>query len=346
MGAPSTRLRGVSRAVRIGAAALGPLAAALGILAILAIACGSSYDGAPDEADAGEDTSRARDTSVKDTAPKPDVDGDSPTTCDPAQPFTNVGPVAGKINGGTDDAFPTLTDDELTMYFQRSPLNGGSARFFVSVRPSLGADFGEPVEVTELNNGAFNSYPAVSPSGDVIFFTSAPTASAKSDLMMATRGAMGRFNPPTPVAALNTASDDEAFPSVFGRGEELWFGSNAGGGVFHLQRSVRLPAGTFTAPQPITEIRDPVAGEGTSASTRDGLAVYFSSSRDGGQGGLDVWLARRQARSAPFNFVAVVATASSSDNDAPAWVSADSCRLYFTSTRLGTLKVFVASRRP
>lgn len=327
------------RALRIGAAALGPVAA------LVWIACGSSYDGDGGEPDAGLEEVRPRDASIKDTA-KPDVDADAPAPCDPGAPFTNVAAAPGKINGLLDDGFPTLTDDELTMYFQRSALGGGeNPKFFVAVRSSALVDFGDPIEVAELTDGAFNNFPAISPSGDVLYFTSAPALGGKADLKKATRGAMGRFDAAVPVTALNTA-DDDTFPSVFGRGEELWFGRNADGGPYHLHRSVVLTGGGFTNPQRINELEDPTAGEGTSASTRDGLTVYFSSSREGGAGGLDIWVARRQARSSPFSFVAVVPGASSTSEDAPAWLSADACRLYFTTTRLGSFDIFVASRNP
>lgn len=323
--------------LRLLVAALGPLAAASWI------ACGSSYSAAPPEDDPifREDPKPKRDSSITvieggaDTN-VPEAGADVATVCDPSTPFQNVIALAGGVNTAADDAFPTLTDDELTLYFQRGPVGGGNPSFFVAQRAKVDVDFGAPALLSELEDGHYNSFPTVTADGQTLYFAS------DSDLKTAQRGAGGRFGTPTTVGPLATA-DFENSPSVFGRGEELWFTLSGGDAGVHLRRSVRLTDGGVTAPQPIAELEAPGYEIGV-ASSRDGLTVYFGSMRDGGMGNSDVWMARRQTKNGPFAFISAPAMLNTTQDETPTWLSPDACRLYFTSSRLGTYDIFVATR--
>lgn len=318
-----------SRALRRLAAALVPTAAAVGL------ACGSrdaepKVDDAPDAEE--EYVPRPPRDAARDTGDA----GDVVTLCDPSTPFQAVIALPGPVNTASDESSPTLTDDELTLYFQRAPSDGGSAAFFVTQRPSVNDPFGTPAAIPELDDGRVKSGPAVTAAGDALFFASGP------DIYTATRGPTGRFQMPKSIPELSTSGGGTA-PAVFARGEELWFSSSADGGGPHLRRSVRLPSG-FTAPERIPELETTGYEYGV-ASTRDGLTVYFASPRDGGLGNADIWIARRTSRSAPFTSIEPVPSASSAADEAPGWLSADGCRLYFTSARLGGSDIFVATRR-
>jgi hypothetical protein len=321
-----------SRVLRLLAAALAPAGAAVWL------ACGSRSDGGKvdDPPDAEEEyvPRRPRDA-ANDTGDAGDA-ADVMTLCDPTTPFQAVTALPGAVNTASDDAFPTLTDDELTLYFQRTPSDGGSATFFVAQRPKASDAFGAPAALTELDDGRVNSGPAITAAGDALFFASS------SDIYTASRGPSGRFEKATRIAQLSAIGSESA-PAAFARGEELWFSLAVdGGGGPHLRRSARLPGG-FTAPERIPELESTGSESGV-ASTRDGLTVYFGSSRDGGLGNGDIWLARRTSRSAPFTSIGPVPSVSSAADDAPGWLSADGCRLYFTSSRLGSYDIFVASR--
>lgn len=334
------------RVLRIGAAALGPFAAALWI------ACGSdSPDGPADaDADAGEDVARVRDTSVKDTSKRDvDPDADASTTCDPAQPFASVVKLGGMLSTFDDQGYPTLTDDELTMYFERDVFDdAGSStpKIFVAVRASKSAAFGAPSVVTEIDDGMRNGKPSVTASGDALYFASSPDLTTRRDLRVATRGSTGKLGAPVPVTALNTTTSAETYPAVFARGEELWFTTDLNA-ISHLRRSVILPSGAFTTPEAIAELETPGGREEGTASTRDGLTVYFGADRTAAPG-FDIWIARRQSRSVPFAFVASVTSASTPGSfDVPGWLSVDACRLYLTSNRdSASTDIFVASRSP
>lgn len=67
------------------------------------------------------------------------------------------------------DAF--LSDDGLTLWFNRAPLDG-NADLFRAQRPSLDAPFGEPQPLEDLNTDADERDPWLSPDGTQLYFTS------------------------------------------------------------------------------------------------------------------------------------------------------------------------------
>jgi hypothetical protein len=314
------------------------IAACTPALALLWLACGEKYAGTePSDLDSGANEGSAAETSLLDSADAGDGDG---APCDPSTPFESVMALP-VVNTPANEAYPTLTDDELTMYFQRGPASGNHS-FYVAQRSSTAVDFGQPVAVAELNDGAFNTHASITANGDTIFFSTFPSGGA-FELRVSTRGSTGRFGPAATIPALDSFGGESA-PSVFARGEELWFSTDADAG-YHFRRTTRLPNGAFTAPQAVSDLDTP-DGEFVIASSRDGLTVYIGTQRQGGLGDVDIWVARRQSRSTAFKAAAFVPSASSIAVDLPSWLSADNCRLYLTSARLGTDDIFVATRRP
>lgn len=94
-------------------------------------------------------------------------------------------------------------------------------------------------------------------------------------------------------------------------------------------------------------VNSPSADEGPAVS-KDGLSLYFTSTRSGGSGGQDVWVAKREDENAswgvPVNLGPTVNTAA--DESAPAF-SRDERRMYFVSNRgggTGGLDIWVSSR--
>lgn len=308
--------------------------------ALLWVACGEDYTAAsvPDEPVFADDEAAA----PKDSAPielgdaadagPPDVI----TFCDAATPFQAVSALAG-VNTALDDAFPTLTDDELILYFQRGDVGGASnPTFFVAQRASRTADFGTPVQVSELADGLYNSFPAVTGNGAALYFGAAST------IRIAKSVGVGRFSTAIDVPGL-AGGETESSPSLVGGSTELWYSVPGDGGTPHFRRVVLAGDGGLGMPENIPELESTGYEIGT-ASTRDGLTIYFGSPRVGSQGGGDIWSATRASRSVPFSNLATVTAVNSAFDDQPGWLSADSCRLYFTTARLGTFDIFMATR--
>ncbi len=79
----------------------------------------------------------------------------------------------------------------------------------------------------------------------------------------------------------------------------------------------------------------------------NGLALYFSSRRAGGVGAKDIWVATRGAASATFGTPVLVDGVNSVSDDSDPFLNLDGRRLFFTSSRTGTLggaDVWIASR--
>jgi hypothetical protein len=104
----------------------------------------------------------------------------------------------------------------------------------------------------------------------------------------------------------------------------------------------------WTAPVNLGPIVNSSATEAGSFITKDGLSLYFSSSRPGGFGGLDIWVSQRasvhDAWETPQNLGPDINT---SGSDTTPTVSLDGHSLYFASDRpggLGGLDLYVSRR--
>lgn len=76
------------------------------------------------------------------------------------------------------------------------------------------------------------------------------------------------------------------------------------------------------------------SGDGCNYISADGLALYFATTRTGGLGGNDIWVATRASTSTPFTVVAPLNINTSSQEQCPA-VTNDNKLLYFVSNRSG-----------
>lgn len=79
--------------------------------------------------------------------------------------------------------------------------------------------------------------------------------------------------------------------------------------------------------------------------TPDDLAIYFSSTRPGGKGGQDVWVASRTSAASAFGTPVVVSEVNTTSDDVPSFITADRCTLYLSSTAGGSFQVYVATFR-
>jgi hypothetical protein len=77
--------------------------------------------------------------------------------------------IVSELRSATNDGFPTLSPDGLTIYFESD--RDGNAKIYSAVRPTLGAPFGSPVRFDPANVGlAKTGDPDVSADGATMFF--------------------------------------------------------------------------------------------------------------------------------------------------------------------------------
>ena len=102
------------------------------------------------------------------------------TRSDTASSFVAAGTVSEIGQGG----FPSLSGDALTIYFVTE--RNGPLQVYSATRPAVGAPFGAPAIVAELNAGGDSDDPSISGDGRTIVFRST-RAGDNGELFMATR---------------------------------------------------------------------------------------------------------------------------------------------------------------
>lgn len=160
-----------------------------------------------------------------------------------------------------------------------------------AVRPSKG-----------LNSKKWDSQPAISCDGKTMYFASNREGGlGGTDLWMSKLDKNEVWGPPINMGAgINTIGDEEA-PYIAPDGISLYFSSNGhpGLGEADIFRAVLQEDETWTTPTNLgPSVNTPFREAGIVISP-DGKMAYFSSARDGGRGGLDVYEIPMQREIAP-----------------------------------------------
>jgi hypothetical protein len=229
-------------------------------------------------------------------------------------------------------AIPRLSEDELTLYFQKN--EGAGASIMVARRPSRLDPFGAPTKLEEIDTGT-ESYASVTADHLAIFFQSTRTGQSLEYVARRadTTAVFG------PAVSLGTGGGS---PFVTRDGTRMLFGGVSDAGIDLFEATI---AGD------VLGARTPIQGVSSGATDTtpvlgaDGLDLFFSSDRpgDGVKGALDVWHARRSEPTGTFGAPVLVPEVSSAENDVPSWLSPDGCRLYLSRSTLAP-SLFVATR--
>jgi len=211
------------------------------------------------------------------------------------------------VNTGTEMA-PTITGDDLTMYFASSRAGGlGGYDIWMVTRLDLASPWGNLTNVQSLNSTAAESYLDVRDDGLEMYISTARTGgSGANDIWMASRASnTAPWGTPVVLPGANTASSEDD-PSVTGDGLELYYvspalGGQGGGSIFRLTRtSIKSP--WSTKPVLVSEL-DSTSQDHSPAISPDGLTILWSSTRPGGTGSSDFYIATRPDRNSQFTNV-------------------------------------------
>jgi Tol biopolymer transport system component len=108
---------------------------------------------------------------------------------------------------------------------------------------------------------------------------------------------------------------------------------NGDGGGMDGDVDAMPPVGEWGVPTMITELDEALYTDDDPTLTADELEIYWASNRIGGQGGEDIWRARRASKSDPWTDIEVVIELSSPDLDSNVEISADGLTITMTSRR-------------
>lgn len=312
---------------------LGPIAMASGLF----LACVGDEPGGG--AGAGVDGG-SMDASVDGGVPL-DASPDGPLDCDPGAKFKAPQLVPGLPE---DSVTPTLTRDELELVYADDGDFAGSAgalgptRLMRATRSEKTMPFGAAELLSALSIGYDERAPAFGPDGLALFFQVADVDGGVT-MWTSSRSSVrtGSFAAPVMMTDFGPALKTGG-PHVTWDGTTLYFALAHTDDVNHLYRA--QSANGFKTAAPIAEL-DTEEGESLPVATPDDLGLYYSR-KSGAR--FDIWLARREARTAPYTRFELVSELNAGEVNLPGWLSPDGCRMYLTSTASGRFRVYYADR--
>jgi Tol biopolymer transport system component len=188
----------------------------------------------------------------------------------------------------------------------------------------------------------------VSVSGLRLYFYSTREGSSAGsrDIWVAERSAPGEaFGAPTPLVELNSASG-EFLPRLSADERSILFTSQRPEGrgrtdIWQARRS--SAAAPFGVPENVAELNTDADETGAWLSS-DGLTIFLSSNRPGGQGRLDIWRATRTSVDQPFAPPEVVPVLSSPGEEVDLALSSNERELLLSSDRDGVPELWRSVR--
>jgi hypothetical protein len=261
-------------------------------------------------------------------------------------PPQNMG---GRINSTFTELLMYPAPNGLSFYFTSVKLTGSPmlTDIYVSKRSSLSSPWGEaqilPAPITTTSQEGITG---MSPDGLEMFIQSnrpGGTGTTGNDIYVSTRtDPNDDSNWSTPVnlgAVINTTADDSLatyfVDPVTGAGT-LFFSSdrNNTAGNRDVYQSTRNANGTFNTPTAVTELNSP-GDDSRLAIRRDGLELFFASTRPGPPTGFAIYTSTRTSLASPWSTpVAVTSLNTAGANSQPA-LSPDGSILYYVSSRPG-----------
>jgi Tol biopolymer transport system component len=260
--------------------------------------------------------------------------------CSPAAKFGDVKLVPG-IDPNQHASSPHLTLDERVVFFTTlDPAGLASAQVFRATRATRDQPFGPAEPVPGLNSPQNDNDPTVSSDGLTLVFHSG--RGGTNDVWWATRPNLtSEFGSPIPAPGIATgAYEGQGFFHV--ATEELWFVSDRDGSydIFRAKRA----EGVFGTAVSVAELNT-AKDDFLPFLSEDGLTMFMSSTRDGGKGGQDLYLATRAAPTGTFGLPAPIDELNTNVTEQAGSLSPDACRIYFSRQGgAGGQQIFVAER--
>ena len=251
------------------------------------------------------------------------------------------------LNSAAVDGCPFVAQRGDVLYFASGRAGGaGGLDIWYTLRGEDGA-WGEPANFAAVNSSADDFCPMAHRNGRTFLFVSARAGGCGGpDIYMSRRHETKGWSAPGNLGCAINSVAGEASPSL--TDTELYFSSTRAGGAGGSDLYVSGFDGTSFGAPALAAGLNTAADDSRPNVRRDGLEIFFDSTRADGIGGVDIWTATRastsDAWSTPTNLGSDV---NSGANDLRASLSWDATTLYFGSTRAGgegSQDLFVTTR--
>jgi hypothetical protein len=247
-------------------------------------------------------------------------------------PFGAPTPI-GELNAaGVFDSDPTLTRDELEIYFTSD--RSGSREIWRAVRLTTSVPFDPPQLVAELTSGVDDSTPELSPDGLEIYF------SRGTNIFVATRPAIGAaWSIPSAVTELNTPTDETRPGAMLESGNVMYL--YRGAPTFDLYVTARATRGApWNPPALVSEL---ISGDSEADPWVDdsNRIIYFNIAL---AGTTDLFVATRPTPDVPFDPAQPLAELNTAQSDADAWLTQDLRTIYFSRGATSSRELYIARR--
>jgi hypothetical protein len=259
--------------------------------------------------------------------------------CNPTAAFGNLNAVAGVVNTSAYESTPFLTKDELGIFFARDT-GGGKIALFYASRGATNQPFGNDAELSSISsNQSIDTSPWVNDNLSSMLFASERNGDKHYHLYKATGN--GQSDGWTNIMELTTLDWVEPaadlHPWVVPATGEVWFASDRLGSL-----DIYYAASTTTTPAWYAPLATNAA-ESHPVLTADALTIFFERTDSQNKG--HIFAATRASTASLFgNVTQLMEFDSGQSQSAPGWISADGCRMYFSTDRSGAFDIWMATR--
>jgi len=251
-------------------------------------------------------------------------------------------------NGGLNTEDPTLTDDLLEIFFSSTRANGaGGVDLWTATRGSTMATWSTPVLVAAASTSADETTPEITGDGLTLSFASSRAGGAGLyDLYEVTRPTRASaWSAPSRIVELASTADEFAGSLAPDRLTFVFSSSrssgNSGGDIYLATRATTASA--WAPPTPIAAINS-TADDSAPWLSGDGRTLLLSTTRAGGQGAQDVWMAERSSTAAAWTAPIAITELNGPDYDSDPWLSPDRRTIVYSRLEGAFRNIFIATR--
>ncbi|MBN1448189.1 MAG: PD40 domain-containing protein [Bacteroidetes bacterium] len=201
-------------------------------------------------------------------------------------------PVSGRLNSLANEGSPSISADGQVLFFAAADRSDNIGKSDIYRAELIGKEWGPGENLGyPVNTGDWESHPSISPDGSVLYFVSDRDGGFGGlDLWMTERTSDGSWMTPINLGAMINTDEDEVSPYIASDGSTLYFASEGHPGLGGTDMFVsRRLANGWSEP---VNLGIPLNSEDNDeffTLAAEGDIVYFSSEREDGFGGYDLY---------------------------------------------------------